>query len=330
MFRVKRVKGKGFGIVATKFIKKGVLVLQEDPQIQIEPNHFRNPESPPENYVRDFDTEPKIFTATKLKSAFEVFDDYAESGLGFPVIVLKLMDGTGALKALCHLMETSYNQKNVPKKFQGKKISFIPTPGEKDNAEDDLMSSMVANPEPWKIWIRELCSLFNQMTKSDQKEYLKLPNKFDETYTMIGKAMLFILVTEDSEDPEKILKIVFIFFSNYWKGGKVMMKISRFNHSCRPNAAIKLDSNQIWTLSDIKPGQEICIDYRAGGGFLGLRSKESRNNYARESILGGHKCLSQQNFWQQIFCCCDFCKEEFIKGYLEDDDKTILQTKVIY
>ena len=323
MFQVKPVKGKGFGIVATKFIKKGVLILQEDPQIQIEPNHFRNPESPPENYVLDFDTEPKIFTATKLKSAFEVFDDYAESGLGFPAIALKHIDGTGALKAYCNLMEHAYNSRKVPRNFQGKKISFIPTPGEKDNAEDDLMSSMVANPEPWKIWIRELCSLFNQMTKSDQKQYLKLPNKFEETYTMLGKAMLFILVTEDSEDPEKILRIVFIFFSNYWKGGKVMIKISRFNHSCRPNAAIKLDSNQIWTLSDIKPGQKISIDYRAGDGFLGLRSKESRNNYARESILGGHKCLSHQIFWQKIFCCCDFCKEE-------DDDQTILQTKVIY
>ena len=38
MFQVKPVEGKGFGIVATKFIKKGVLILQEDPQIQIEPN----------------------------------------------------------------------------------------------------------------------------------------------------------------------------------------------------------------------------------------------------------------------------------------------------
>jgi hypothetical protein len=67
MFQVKPVEGKGFGIVATKFIKKGVLILQEDPQIQIEPNHFRNPQSPPESSVLDFDTEPKIFTATKLK-----------------------------------------------------------------------------------------------------------------------------------------------------------------------------------------------------------------------------------------------------------------------
>ena len=76
MFQVKPVEGKGFGIVATKFIKKGVLILQEDPQIQIEPNDFTNGE--------------------------------------------------------------------------------------------DLMSSMVANPGSWKIWIMKLLSLFNQMDESDQ------------------------------------------------------------------------------------------------------------------------------------------------------------------
>ena len=77
MFQVKPVEGKGFGIVATKFIKKGVLILQEDPQIEIEPNHFTD--------------------------------------------------------------------------------------------DDDLMSSIVANPGPWKIWINKLWSLYNQMDESDQK-----------------------------------------------------------------------------------------------------------------------------------------------------------------
>ena len=35
-FQVKPIEGKGFGIVATKFIKRGTLILQEEPQIQIE------------------------------------------------------------------------------------------------------------------------------------------------------------------------------------------------------------------------------------------------------------------------------------------------------
>ena len=225
MFQVRPVEGKGFGIVATKFIKKGVLILQEDPQIQIEPN-------------------------------------------------------------------------------------------EESQRGEDLMSSIVANPGSWKIWMNKLWSLFNQMEESDQKEYLELDNKFDRTIHVLGKVMLLAVVNqmkENSEDDaEKILNIVFIYFSNYGAGGKVMFKISRFNHSCRPNAVLKSDSNQIWTLSDIESGQEISIDYCAGGGFLGLRSKESRKIYIRQSVLG-----------EQILCSCDFCKEQE-----EDNDETILQSKI--
>ena len=111
------------------------------------------------------------------------------------------------------------------------------------------------------------------------------------------------------------LNMVCIFLTNYWKEGtasELMIKISRFNHSCRPNATIKSNSKQIWAISDIQPGQEISIDYKSGGGFLGLRSKESRKTYIRQYVLG-----------EKTLCACDLCKEE-------DDDKTMLQTKVIY
>ena len=97
------------------------------------------------------------------------------------------------------------------------------------------------------------------MEESDQKEYLDLDNKFDGAIHVLGKLTLLVLVNQmkenEEDDAEKILDIVFIYFSNYRIGGKVMIKMSRFNHSCRPNAVLKSDSNQIWALSDIKPGQ---------------------------------------------------------------------------
>ena len=112
-----------------------------------------------------------------------------------------------------------------------------------------------------------------------------------------------------------VLNMVCIYLTNYWKDGtasELMIKISRFNHSCRPNATIKSNSKQIWAISDIQPGQEISIDYCVGGGFSGLRSKESRKKYIRQFVLG-----------EQTLCACDLCKEE-------DDDETMMQTKVIY
>ena len=105
MFQVKPVEGKGFGIVATKFIKKGVLILQEDPQIQIEPN-------------------------------------------------------------------------------------------EESQRGEDLMSSIVANPGSWKIWMNKLWSLFNQMEESDQKEYLELDNKFDPSFFTLGQYKVMLVMVE--------------------------------------------------------------------------------------------------------------------------------------
>ena len=114
------------------------------------------------------------------------------------------------------------------------------------------MSSILANPGSWKVWINKLWSLFNQMEVSDQNEYLKLYNSFEEAIHVLGKVMLLVLVNQmkenEEDDAEKILDIVFIYFSNYRIGGKVMIKMSRFNHSCRPNAVLKfgqfLTSNQ--------------------------------------------------------------------------------------
>ena len=146
------------------------------------------------------------------------------------------------------------------------------------------------------------------------------------TYKVVLRIGKIILLEKNNNfrAAQIVLNMVCIYLTNYWKEGtasELMIKISRFNHSCRPNATIlknsekfciKSNSNQIWAISDIQPGQEISIDYKTGEGFLGLRSKESRKTYIRQYVLG-----------EKTLCACDLCKEE-------DDDKTMLQTKVIY
>merc|ERR550534_161117 len=83
---------------------------------------------------------------------------------------------------------------------------------------------MVANPGSWKIWIMKLLSLFNQMEESDQKEYLELDNKFDGAINVLGKVKLLVMVNQmkenEEDDADKILDIVFIYFSNYRIVGK--------------------------------------------------------------------------------------------------------------
>merc|ERR550534_2790782 len=66
-----------------------------------------------------------------------------------------------------------------------------------------MTSSMVTNPELWMIWIRKLCSLFDQMSESDQKEYMELHNNFfvpGSTPTEIGKVILDFCLAPDMVD----------------------------------------------------------------------------------------------------------------------------------
>ena len=48
MYKVLPIEGKGLGVVATKFIKKGTLILNEKPQISLE----NDPEIPLEIHIR--------------------------------------------------------------------------------------------------------------------------------------------------------------------------------------------------------------------------------------------------------------------------------------
>ena len=139
-----------------------------------------------------------------------------------------------------------------------------------------------------------MCSLFDQMSESDQKEYLELHNNFfvpGSTPTEIGKVILdfclapdmdtvldspqaglgciimedsvsensmFSMADENLENTQKIMQIVCIYLTNFdLKGSEVMIKTSRFNQSCRPNATLKSNGNQIWTISDIQSGKDI-------------------------------------------------------------------------
>ena len=135
-----------------------------------------------------------------------------------------------------------------------------------------------------------MCSLFDQISESDQKEYLELHNNFfvpGSTPTEIGKVILdfcfapdmdspqaalgsiimedsmaensmFSMADENLENAQKIMQIVCIYLTNFdLKGGEIMIKTSRFNQSCRPNATLKSNCNQIWTISDIQSGKDI-------------------------------------------------------------------------
>ena len=71
----------------------------------------------------------------------------------------------------------------------------------------------------------------------------------------------------NNNDPiEKIFKVVEIFETNNFHG-EIRIKTSRFNHSCRPNAAV-VDSAEVRAMSKIRAGEEITISYDSRVAYL--------------------------------------------------------------
>ena len=95
--------------------------------------------------------------------------------------------------------------------------------------------------------------------------------------------------------------LVRIYVGNNFETGQ-SIKISRFNHSCKPNA-VNSKFNEVWAVSNIKAGQEITISYKEDGLF-GLRLTQNHQ-----------KILQTWGFT----CICELCQES------DDDDQSIIQ-----
>jgi len=162
-------------------------------------------------------------------------------------------------------------------------------------------------------WMKILLKSFYQMGKADQLEFMTLRNKWVNIpdYKNYQKAIdraiedLKLDVRKIEHDPEKaeeIFKIYCIFLSNRRSADQsessLMIKTSRFKHSCKPNAIsmIKADDLvQIRAISNIKAGQEIFIEYCGETDpFFKFRNRQQRQ-----------KILFERWFF---VCSCDFCE----------------------
>jgi len=166
-------------------------------------------------------------------------------------------------------------------------------------------------------WINSLLNSFNQMNEADQLEFMTLCNIYDFQDSPLCKKRIIVemivgeispelkmdfelvktikseidKIEKDAEKAEKILKICNIFASNPYFG----FNMTRFNHSCQPNASpimMASGQNQIRAIKDIKQGEEINISYL--GPFDILRNTRYRQNHLFYA-------------WH-FLCLCDLCK----------------------
>merc|ERR550534_1726806 len=163
-----------------------------------------------------------------------------------------------------------------------------------------------------------LLKSFYKMGKADQLDFMTLRNKwinipdYKNYQEAIDKELEFLKsevskIEHDPEKAEEIFKICCIFLSNRRSAGfriadqsqsSLMIKTSRFRHSCKPNAIAMIKADdlfQIRAISNIKAGQEIHIEYCGENDpFFKFRNRQQRQKILFERWL--------------FVCSCDFCE----------------------
>merc|ERR1719228_278714 len=107
------------------------------------------------------------------------------------------------------------------------------------------------------------------MSKTDQKEYMKLHDKYDDVSSLPMELKIILgcrsqMISKMSGGNKKNDKIFKIWNTNVFANG-LGIKSARFNHSCRPNSVSVLMPEghfEIVAISKIKAGQEITISYQ--------------------------------------------------------------------
>jgi hypothetical protein len=126
-------------------------------------------------------------------------------------------------------------------------------------------------------------------------------------------------IEQDPEKFKKIEEICDIYFTNSFDEG-FCVKMSRFNHSCQPNASSITvnDQQQLRAIENIKAGEEINISYLSQ--FAGFRNTK----YRRQELL--------KKF--VFICSCDLCENdvdvdaEVFEAYIQEAEKLFIDRQL--
>ena len=161
--------------------------------------------------------------------------------------------------------------------------------------------------------LQRTITAFLGMTKGEQEIYLHLSNMFDkdesewsETTKKDMENLRIELEAQPLTDlcPNDITKIWQIKLTNGFHNG-VFLKMSRFNHSCWPNAEYFWNTDtgtrDLRAVRTVLQGEEILLDYRQPWTL----TREERRNSLRENF----------NF----DCCCIVCNASEHPAFKRED-----------
>jgi len=174
--------------------------------------------------------------------------------------------------------------------------------------------------DSWIDYFKAVMKLFDQMDESDKKEYLNLHNKYESDIVESNFRLklklqmlktLTMMMEVDQDKADEILQIVGIYETNGFEDG-LKIKTSRLNHSCFPNAVTMIERNELRATYDIKEGEEITINYRAGKRVFSMRKKETRQKHLLQAM--------------DFDCSCHFCeKQDNLTG---ENDFLAIETEI--
>jgi hypothetical protein len=142
---------------------------------------------------------------------------------------------------------------------------------------------------------------FSNMTAEDQERYLGLSNMFDKDTALWSETARNDMVSMEAEMENMefseiarsdVIRVWQIRMTNSFHNG-VCLKMSRFNHSCRPNAEYfwnrETGTRDARAVREIGRGEEITLGYRQ----MWTLTREERRRSLKENF----------NF----DCCCEAC-----------------------
>ena len=214
---------------------------------------------------------------------------------------------------------TMYMEKNVP----GKGIGCV---AKSDIKEGTLVlreyPKLLTPEDDDSVTVKEqaerIIGAFTEMPEEYKKRYFQLHNMYFEfgdddvlkewSEGMRQRALSLFQRTNNMTFPNITSKRAFevwgIYTTNFFHNG-VCIKMSRFNHSCRPNATyfwnVDTNTRDLRTLRNVKEGEEMTVSY--------INTTETRDG--RQSLL-----KDRYNF----DCNCEGCdlNEEEIQKEIED------------
>ena len=191
------------------------------------------------------------------------------------------LDEVSTLTEEMALVSTSKAQPYKEEKLVGKGLGCIATKSIKRGSLVLREAPQLVHPEitnDGSSFLKredyEVCiKAFMEMSKEDQENYLKLHNKFKSNQSNWSSIMKqqhadLLELTNKMSLPNisqmRAFEVMAIKITNGFHNG-VCLKMSRFNHSCRPNAQyfwnIDTNTRDVRALRKIEKGEEITLSY---------------------------------------------------------------------